>query len=894
MTNSSGGSPSFDETRSQSSIFQIEIHTRRSLIEGFTWVLGTNKEGNLLGQDDPSSIPFDNNPFLIPSRGINAVAVDTSMAIDPSGKQSTNMANVTIDENVLVFARYNANSSSDTGFTDRKVSLDQPVGDGEVSANRPFQDPLTRNVQDVLKESGTDIRQSTNNHIVNVDISDTTSSTASGWVRMKKFIETEIEPEDRIVIKSLSHTELPFVGDNWEQALKPIFTGYIVSIGTSGAVGSNDIINLTCKCNLHYCEISKFNVSPTSEITGILDRKLNQFFDPSSEASGVDADTGIGLRNLVQKSTEVNQAHNHSTGSLLDIVNTSDSLMDQVQTSATIGYNELVNENATTLLLRLLTTDAFETVPVLTLNRSNNQTPIQYYLQSGVTTQQLSYNNILGPLGPNSPLINNRPNGPNGRLETILSIPFFNSGADGNSGIAQYMGEWNTVLDLCGMVANAVDAEFFADEAGRIVFKFPTHGVGINLLPNNDILPNLMAQGAKVPLVLQDRNVMNWNFNTVAPALTALKVSSGLGSTSISEESTFMQNVVIVRFDGTMTLGGVPIGGGENLISKFGVNGQNLPPNNLYIPGLFVSGDNGGLKLGRAILAQYGVMKGETINDHIRQTATVTAIEDSAFTIGQPVAIEFRLREGDYSDQFGFPRKDFYYTQGIQRAIAVGQTPTMTLTLTAGRRYPELTGFERAYFSFYQYIARRNPSNHFLDFGNTTNNATIDQAVSEMVKQQFGQTDAKAFFTIDDTGAVIGPDKNELNKLTGGPESFLQGNGIDTRRITARAYGDLLSQVNDLTKNSSGWSARVDTPISQLFTRPVRRQTKQSGIIKQGNFEAILEPLLKMNLDKLAGDPNIKADIFPTPNEPVSKVFQGIGDRDLLFNRILNENIDLS
>src|SRR5690606_7380272 len=120
--------------------------------------------------------------------------------------------------------------------------------------------------------------------------------------------------------------------------------------------------------------------------------------------------------------------------------------------------------------------------------------------------------------------------------------------------------------------------------------------------------------------------------------------SAGSGMSSISDETFLLQNVAIVRFDGTMTLGGLPIGGGENLINKYGIRAQSLPPTNIYLPGNPTT-DGAQNKLLRATIAQYAIMKAEAVNDIARHTGTVTAIEDSAFKIGQPMIYEPRLRD---------------------------------------------------------------------------------------------------------------------------------------------------------------------------------------------------------------------------------------------------------
>src|SRR5690606_17156844 len=133
------------------------------------------------------------------------------------------------------------------------------------------------------------------------------------------------------------------------------------------------------------------------------------------------------------------------------------------------------------------------------------------------------------------------------------------------------------------------------------------------------------------------------------------------------------------------------------------------------------------------------------------------------------------------------------------RNISVGQTPTMTLSLTVGRRYPELSGFERAYFSFYQYIVRRHPHNSLLVYPDTSipssdmisdfekdvqsfNSIDSQSSLMDQIKANFGQNADGAFFTIDpETENVTGPTKDRLISITGDSgSSSKDGKPMDT------------------------------------------------------------------------------------------------------------------
>jgi len=869
MSNTSN--PAF-QIRSDTSIFQIEIFTRRSVLEGFTWILGTNQFGDILnpGLNDPSGSPFTPNKSVNPYVGLDAVSVDTSMHIDPSGRQSPNTATVTINENVLVYAQRSITKTESTGSVQENTSTQLSTNTGSTleslddlvnidPSNRVVR-MKGRNDPQATKESGADTREATG--IIFTEFSDQELDAKSQWIRFKKLLETELEPDDRIIIKTLSHTLLSRV-KNWQDAMQPIFTGYITEISTNGSAGSNEQVVLSCKDNLYYCEISKFNIAPAMCLTPAIDQRTFRGF-------GQIEDVSLELAGFASNDKTITD----QTLKGLDALAISDQFMEDFEYTTSTGVNELVNETATSAIIRLLTQDAFETCPILTIQKQNGN-HIQYYLQSGITTNQVSYNNFLGPSGDNYPFLENRPLGAHGRIETVYAIPFFNQGGDVNSSMNQYLGEWNTVLELCGQIANNLDMEFFADECGRMVFKFPTHGVGMNLLPDNDFMPNILAKGAKIPYIIEDRNILQWDFKQQAPVCTVIKASAGVGIKNVTDPTLQFQNAVVVRFNGLTLLGNYPIGGGENLISKYGVRAQVLAPTDVLLAPTVVGSEGvNENKLLRSTLAQYAIMKGEIMNDIARFTGSVTAVEDSVIRIGQPIIIEKQLQEGDFGD-FGFPQRDFYYVQGINRNLSVGNQPTMTLDLTVGRRYPELSGYERAYFSFWQYIARKYPGNQAIVFPDNALGA------SEQAANNFGETEPEAFFTFDSTtNSVKGPDKAKLTSITGDKDSDIS---LFTRKITKRVYQDLLPLVNDYTKQSAGFQARLNNP-QQIFTRPARR-VESTKIKKAGDFELIIEPLIKINSASLP-------DVFPEPQAPVSQIFQGYSMQDAIT--IYNDNFDIA
>ena len=862
--------PAF-QIRSDTSIFQIEIFTRRSVLEGFTWILGTNQFGDILspGTNDASGSPFTPNKSLNPYIGLDAVSVDTSMHIDPSGRQNPNTATVTINENVLVYAKRNVSKSESTGSVSEKTSTQLSINTGsttEVADSLIGIDPSNRvtkvkgrNDPQASSESGAETREA--QAIIFTEFSDQELDSKAQWVRFKKLLETELEPDDRIIIKSLSHTLLSRVTD-WQDAMQPIFTGYITDIASNGSAGGNEQIILSCKDNLYYCEISKFNIAPAMCLVPAIDQRTFRGFGQIEEVP-------LELAGFASNDKTIND----QTLKGLDALAISDQFMEDFEYNAATGVSELINETATSAIMRILTQDAFETSPILTIKKQNN-THIQYYLQSGVTTNQISYNNFLGPSGNNYPLLENRSLGAHGRIETVYAIPFFNQGAEVNASMNQYLGEWNTVLELCGQISNNLDMEFFADEFGRIVFKFPTHGIGMNLLPDNDFMPNVLANGNKIPYVIEDRNMIQWDFKQSSPVCTVIKASANVGVQAINDGVLQFQNAVVVRFNGINLLGNYPIGGGENLIAKYGVRAQVLAPTDVLLAPTVAGGEGGENKLLRSTLAQYAIMKGEIMNDIARYTGSVTAIEDSVIRVGQPVVLEFKLREGDFED-FGFPQRDFYYVQGVNRNISVGNQPTMTLELTVGRRYTELSGYERAYFSFWQYIARKYPGNKSIVFPENAD------SIQNQVENNFGQNQPEAFFTFDTaTNSVHGPDKAKLTSITGDKDSNIE---LYTRRITQRSYQDLLSLTNDYTKQSSGFQARLNNP-QQIFSRPARR-VESTKIKKIGDFELIVEPLIKINSQSLP-------DVFPDPQSPVSQIFQGYSLQDTIS--IYNDNFDIA
>lgn len=883
---SANNQPPFNEARSNTSVFQIEIYTRRSMLEGFSWVIGTNQEGDIVQYDG-----FTNNLAFRPYRGIDAVSVDTSMHIDPSGRQTPNNATVNINENIIVYAQKSSNLSSEKGFinfSNDGNSLN--IAESEQAA-RNFQDNvlltaegkagLSQENQQAVLLTETNSINATNaaqaagsterpSVITPFIVTEESTLQQATWMRIRTFIETELSPNDRIVIKSLSETLQEYTTD-WQQALKPIFTGYITEINSSGSAGGDETISLSCACNLRMLDISKFNVAPTLMPSGYIDRLTNSFFGaPSLDAT------------LTER-----QALNPNAVTIdpfIDGLDASERILFDGN-AVTFAKSELINQDATSLLIRALTTDAFETSPILKLqNKTTNKDTI-YYLQSGVTQDQLSYNNILDQEGgDNSPLISNFQYGPNGRIETVVGIPFFNGGVDVNSSLMHYAGEWKTLLEIAGDIASNMEMEFFADESGRIVLKFPTHSEGINLCPNNDILPNPLCEGKKIPLVIQDRNISAWNFVTKEPVCTVVKAVFGTGTDQLNEES-LVPAVVVVRFNGLTTLGGIPIDGGENLVQKYGVRAQILPPTQIYLPGTFLGTVDSQNQLAKATLIQYATMKGGIMNDLIRHTGTVTTMEDSLYTVGQPVIIEHRLRQGDFTQDFGAPSRDFYYVQGITRSISVGRSPTMTLSLTAGRRYAELTQFERSYFSFYQYIARRHPLNFYKQLPQSS-----EFDIAALQGANSVASSSRIFFQADlQNGVLLGPDKETLLSVTGDPQEPYNTK-IHTRRITKRNYQDLSPQVNILTTNSTGWSSRADSEkIKLLFTRPSGRTVGEGNSTRIGDYEYAVEPLLKINTDSdLFPNLSETLNIFPDPNTQPGQILDSY-----LLKRILNDDINL-
>jgi hypothetical protein len=152
---------------------------------------------------------------------------------------------------------------------------------------------------------------------------------------------------------------------------------------------------------------------------------------------------------------------------------------------------------------------------------------------------------------------------------------------------------------------------------------------------------------------------------------------------------------------------------------------------------------------------------------------------------------------------------------------------------------------------------------------------------SEQAANNFGETEPEAFFTFDAaTNSVKGPDKAKLSSITGDKDSDIS---LFTRKITKRVYQDILPLVNDYTKQSAGFQARLSN-TQQIFTRPARR-VESTKIKKAGDFELIIEPLIKINSAFLP-------DVFPDPQAPISQIFQGYSLQDAIT--IYNDNFDIA
>jgi nucleoid-associated protein YgaU len=72
------------------------------------------------------------------------------------------------------------------------------------------------------------------------------------------------------------------------------------------------------------------------------------------------------------------------------------------------------------------------------------------------------------------------------RVEEIETAPFVKKIKDG-TGLDLFMGNFKTRLDICSNAAQKLFLEFFADEAGNIVFKAPNYTLGVNRKKNNNI-----------------------------------------------------------------------------------------------------------------------------------------------------------------------------------------------------------------------------------------------------------------------------------------------------------------------------------------------------------------------------------------------------------------------